>query len=114
MAVRDALNEVLIPGSGMPAEKFVERLSAVLPVLDGGRWQREVLEYVDLAALPLRQPGQISTALSRALLNLWNSGELLPQQMADLGSSITLTGANGARSDLTFQWITRPAQGGEA
>lgn len=114
VAVRDALNEVLIPGSGMPAEKFVERLSAVLPVLDGGRWQREVLEYVDLAALPLRQPGQISTALSRALLNLWNSGELLPQQKADLGSSITLTGANGARSDLTFQWITRPAQGGEA
>lgn len=114
VAVRDALTEVLAPGAGMPAPQFIERLSMVLPVLDGGRWQQEVLEYVDSAALPLRQPGQISTALSRALHNLWDSGELLLQQKADLGSSITLTGAGGARSDLTFQWIARPAQGGEA
>lgn len=111
VAVRDALNEVLAPGAGMPATQFIERLNTVLPVLDGGRWQREVLEYVDHAALPLRQPGQISTALSRALLNLWSSGELHPQQKADLGTSITLTGANGARGDLSFQWIVRPAQG---
>ena len=114
VAVRDALTEVLAQGEGMPAPLFVERLSMVLPVLDGGRWQQEVLEYVDPAALPRRQPGQLSTALSRALLNLWVSGELLLQQKADLGSSITLTGAGGARSDLTFQWIARPEQGDQA
>ncbi|TWE05810.1 hypothetical protein FB481_106187 [Pseudomonas sp. AG1028] len=111
VAVRDALTEVLAPGDSMPAPQFVERLSTVLPVLDGGRWQREVLEYVDPLTLPLRQPGQVSTALSRALLNLWEGGELLLQSKADLGSSITLTGAGGARSDLTFQWITRPVRG---
>lgn len=110
VAVRDVLPSVLGPGQGMPAPQFVGRLSAELPVLDGGRWQREVLEFVDPAALPLRQPGQLSTALSRALLNLWDRGDLLLQQKSDLGSSVTLTGAGGARSDLTFQWIARPVQ----
>jgi hypothetical protein len=110
VAVRDALAEVLNPGEGLPAAQFVERLGTVLPVLDGGRWQLEVLRYVDPLALPLRQPGQLSSALSRALLTLWDSGELLLQQKADLGSSVTLTGAGGARSDLTFQWIARPQE----
>lgn len=114
VAVRDALEEVLAPGEGMPSPQFVERLSTVLPVLDGGRWQREVLEFVDPGALPRRQPGQLSTALSRALLNLWDGGELMLQQKADLGSSVTLTGAAGARSDLTFQWIARPAEESKA
>jgi hypothetical protein len=110
VAVRDALAEVLEPGGGLPAPQFVERLGTVLPVLDGGRWQLEVLKYVDFSALPPRQPGQLSSALSRALLSLWDSGELLLQQKADLGSSVTLTGAGGARSDLTFQWIARPQE----
>ena len=110
VAVRDTLAEVLEPGEGLPAPQFVERLGTVLPVLDGGRWQLEVLKYVDPSALPPRQPGQLSSALSRALLNLWDSGELLLQQKADLGSSVTLTGAGGARSDLTFPWIARPQE----
>ncbi len=110
MAIRDALPEVLGPGEGLPAPQFVERLGTVLPVLDGGRWQQEVLKYVDPLALPRRQAGQISTALSRGLLSLWDSGELQLQQKADLGNSITLTGAGGARSDLTFQWIARPQE----
>ncbi len=110
VAVRDALAEVLGPGEGLPAPQFVERLGTVLPVLDGGRWQLEVLKYVDPSALPPRQPGQLSSALSRAMLSLWDSGELLLQQKADLGSSVTLTGASGARSDLTFQWIARPQE----
>lgn len=110
IAVRDVLAEVLGPGEGLPAPQFVERLGTVLPVLDGGRWQLEVLKYVDPSALPPRQSGQLSSALSRALLNLWDSGELLLQQKADLGSSVTLSGAGGARSDLTFQWIARPQE----
>jgi hypothetical protein len=110
VAIRDALAEVLVPGEGMPAPQFVERLGTVLPVLDGGRWQNEVLKFVDLTALPRRQPGQLSSALSRGLLSLWDSGELQLQQKADLGSSVTLTGTGGARSDLTFQWIARPKE----
>lgn len=110
VAVRDVLAELLGPGEGLPAPQFVERLGTVLPVLDGGRWQREVLEFIDPSALPPRQSGQLSSALSRALLTLWDSGELLLQQKSDLGSSVVLTGAGGARSDLTFQWIARPQE----
>ena len=110
VAVRDSLDEVLTPGQGMPAAQFVERLGTVLPVLDGGRWQIEVLKFIDSAALPRLQPSQLSSALSRALLTLWGSGELLLQQKADLGSSVMLTGAGGVRSDLTFQWVARPKE----
>lgn len=110
VAVRDSLDEILTRGQGMPATQFIERLGTILPVLDGGRWQIEVLKFIDPVALPRRQPGQLSSSLSRALLTLWNSGELLLQQKADLGSSVTLTGAGGARSDLTFQWIARPQE----
>jgi hypothetical protein len=111
VAVRDALPDVLAPGEGLPAPAFVEKLSAVLPVLDGGRWQVEVLKFVDLSKLPRREPGQISMALSRALLNLWSVGDLMLRQRADLGASIVLTGSAGARSDLSFQWVERPVDG---
>jgi hypothetical protein len=111
VAIRDALPEIFGPGEGIPAPQFVERLSIVLPVLDGGRWQKEVLSVVNPMALSPRQPGQISSALSRALLNLWHTGELMLEQKADLGNSITLSGAGGARSDLVFQWISRPVLG---
>lgn len=111
VAVRDALPDLLAPGEGLPAPAFVERLGTVLPVLDGGRWQVEVLKFVDLSKLPRREPGQISTALSRALLNLWNASDLMLRQRADLGASIVLTGSAGARSDMSFQWIERPVRG---
>lgn len=111
VAIRDALPDVLGPGDGLPAPTFVERLSTVLPVLDGGRWQEEVLQFVDKSKLPRREPGQLSTALSRALLNLWTAGDLMLRQRADLGASILLTGSNGARGDMTYQWIERPRGG---
>lgn len=111
VAVRDALPEILESGEEMPATQFLDRLSEVLPVLDGGRWQEEVLSFVDQAYLPRRPVGQISTALSRALLNLRQTGELLLQPKADFGSSLVLTGAGGVRSDLAFQWVARPGKG---
>lgn len=111
VAIRDVLPEVIKPGEGLPAPSFVERLSTVLPVLDGGRWQEEVLQFLDKSKLPRREPGQLSPALSRALLNLWTAGDLMLRQRADLGASVMLTGSNGARGDMTFQWIERPKGG---
>ncbi|MDP1692149.1 MAG: protein DpdG [Burkholderiaceae bacterium] len=108
VAVRDALPEILDAGQGMLATTFVERLCALLPVLDRGRYQTEVLSEVDPMALPPRAPGQLSTALSRALLNLRASGKLVLDRKDDAGSAVTLTGAQGVRTDLTFQWIQRP------
>jgi len=108
VAVRDALQEVLPAGQDMQAVDFIDRLAEVLPVLDRGRWQKAVLQKINADALAPLAPGQLSTALSRALLALRAGGELLLQNRADVGSSITLTGFSGPRRDMTFQWITRP------
>lgn len=108
VAVRDVLPEILAPGEDMQAVEFINRLAAALPVIDGGRWQKAVLQEVSTAALSPLAPSQLSSALSRALLALRASDELLLQNRADVGKSITLTGFCGARADLTFQWITRP------
>lgn len=108
VAVRDVLPEILAPREAMQAVEFIDRLGAALPVIDGGRWQTAVLQEVNAASLSPLAPGQLSTAVSRALLGLRASGELLLQNRADVGASITLTGFRGARPDLTFQWISRP------
>lgn len=111
VAVRDVLPDILNHGRGMRASDFVAQLAWLLPVLDGGRYQQEVLAYVKPNVLAPRNPGQLSTALSRALLCLRASGDIVMTQRSDTGSAITLTGAQGARHDLTFQWISRPAAG---
>ena len=111
VAVRDVLPQVLAEGEDMPAAQFVDRLAGVLPVIDEGVWQKEVLAAVDTNVLGRLRQGQLSTALSRALLNLRQAGDILLQPRSDLGSSITLTGASGARNDLTFHWIARPKAG---
>ncbi|MGY1888832.1 protein DpdG [Pseudomonas viridiflava] len=109
VAVRDVLPEILGPGEGMSARDFVDRIAEQLPVLDGGRWQTAVLAEVSESALAPLQSGQVSTALSRALLCLRATGELLLQNRADTGSSIVLSGFQGIRPDLTFQWFSRPS-----
>lgn len=111
VAVRDVLPEILPAGHGMPAAEFVTRAAWLLPVLDGGLYQEQVLAVVERQALAPRSPGQLSTAMSRVLLNLRASGELVLSRKSDTGSAITLTGAKGARDDLTFQWISRPPAG---
>jgi hypothetical protein len=112
VAVRDVLDELIRPGTEIGARDFIDRLAQKLPVLDGGRWRNLVLAEVDPIALPRLQLGQISSALSRALLCLRAEGELLLVNRADTGSSIVLTGFQGVRADLTFQAIARPASGG--
>ncbi|MBU9642353.1 protein DpdG [Burkholderia gladioli] len=111
VAVRDVLPQVLAEGEDIPAVQFVDRLAGVLPVIDEGVWQKEMLAAVDTNVLGRLRQGQLSTALSRALLNLRQAGDILLQPRSDLGSSITLTGASGARNDLTFHWIARPKAG---
>lgn len=111
VAVRDVLPRILDEGEDIAAAQFVDRLAGVLPVVDEGMWQKEVLAAVDTNVLGRLRQGQLSTALSRALLNLRQSGDILLQPRSDLGSSITLTGASGARNDLTFHWIARPRTG---
>ncbi|GJG99178.1 hypothetical protein CBA19C8_01500 [Paraburkholderia terrae] len=111
VAVRDVLPQVIAEGEDMPVAQFVDRLAAVLPVIDDGVWRREMLTSVDMNILGGLTQGQLSTALSRALLNLRLAGDIHLTVRSDLGSAIVLTGANGARNDLTFHWIARPKAG---
>ncbi|ALP61332.1 protein DpdG [Paraburkholderia caribensis] len=111
VAIRDVLPKILKEGEDIDATQFVDKIAQALPVLDRGMWRQEVLSSVDGNALAPLQAGQLSTALSRALLNLRGSGDLLLQRRADVGSSIVLTGVNGMRADLSFQWIARPGAG---
>ncbi len=109
VAVHDALDEILQPGKGIGATRFVESLARLLPVLDGGRYQREIITGLKPGVLPPQAEGQLTPALSRALLCLRASGSLVLGRKDDIGSAVTLTGRDGARSDLTFHWIERPA-----
>jgi hypothetical protein len=104
-AVRDVLHDVLPKGDGMPVRGFVEQLAAVLPVLDGGTWRRNVLERIRPNVLMELSEGQLSTSLSRALLNLMRNEEIVMENRADTGSGILLTGRDGPRTDLRFTWV---------
>lgn len=107
VALRDALPEIIEQGETLSADAFLDRVAVALPVIDRGRWQTEVLASV--APPPyLRSSGHVSPALSRALLNLRASQELLLLRTSDTGSFMVLTGTHGARADLTFQQVSRP------
>lgn len=107
VALRDALPEIMNPEEKLTADAFLDRVAAALPVLDRGRWQLEVLASMDRQQPYVRQQGQLSPALSRALLNLRATNELQLQRTSDSGTSMVLTGSQGARLDLTFQEIFR-------
>lgn len=111
LAVRDVLPELLQPGQGQLVSDFMEELARKLPVLDGGVWQRDVLARCRRDALPPMVLGQLSTAMSRALLNLMRNEEVFFENRADTGSSVVLTGQAGVRTDLRFSWIRRAEQG---
>lgn len=108
MAIRECLPQCLEPGQSMPAEIFISRLAETLPVLDGGQWRRDVESRIKPWSLPQLAPGQLSSSLSRALLCLMISEEIIMERRADTGSSIVLTGPSGLRPDYRFHWVRRP------
>lgn len=92
----------------MAADLFVDRLCEVLPVLDRGTWRVAVENRLNPGSLQPLAKDQLSSSLSRALLNLMLSQEILLEQRADMGSGIALTGRDGLRADYRFQWVRRP------
>ena len=105
VALRDALPEIIAPGQSMSADAFLERVAVVLPVLDRGAWQVEVLNNISPEPVYVRTSGALSTALSRALLSLRASRELVLRQRSDSGSFMVLSGSQGPRPDLTFHEV---------
>jgi hypothetical protein len=107
VAIRDVLPDLLGPGQSLPVASFIDELAMALPVLDGGVWRREVQAHMRQEALPPVAEGQLSTSLSRALLNLMRNEEIFLENRADTRSGVVFTGQRGVRTDLRFTWIRR-------
>jgi len=108
LAVRETLPRCIAAGEEMPAAEFVERLAQLLPVLDGGVYRVAVEAQLEKAALPLLQPGQLSTSLSRSMFSLMIDQTLQFENKADVGRSIVFTGRDGLRADHRYSWVRRP------
>jgi hypothetical protein len=110
-AIRDVLPDLLETGQSLPVSSFLEQLAQKLPVLDGGIWRTSVENQLKPNALPALSKGQISTSLSRALLNLMRNEEIFLENRADTGTGVVFTGQAGIRNDLRFTWIRRAETG---
>jgi hypothetical protein len=93
-AVREELSQILGKGETMAAEIFLEELSVRLPVLDGGKYRREVEESLRSDSWRGPSGGHLSMSLSMALRRLELNGTIVLETKADTGSVVSLTGRN--------------------
>jgi hypothetical protein len=96
-AVRDVLPDVFGTAKTMLATEFLERVAAALPVLDGGKYRREVEAVLKMGSWPKPEPGQVSMSISRALQRLDREGVIVLEQRSDTRDGITLLGRGGRR-----------------
>lgn len=96
-ALRDAVPDIFGSGSRLIAGEFLERTASALPVLDGGKYRREVESVLKESTWPKPEPGSLSTSLSRALQRLEREGVLRLEQLSDTGEGATLTRRNRKR-----------------
>ena len=95
-ALRQDLPLILSQNTELPAASFGQRVAAVLPVLDGGRYRKEVEDTLNPASWQRpAQPELLSTALSRALWRLDAQGILVLESRADTGDSRVLQRMGG-------------------
>lgn len=111
LAISEVLPDCINPGEEMPARDLIERLAQALPVIDGGRHRRAVLDKLRANALPPLDASQLSTSLSRALHCLMVNQTLHFKSLSDVGSSITLTGRDGPQTTHRYTWVSRPRRG---
>ncbi|NEI59446.1 hypothetical protein GR200_30930 [Rhizobium leguminosarum] len=96
-ALRDVVPEIFGSGSRLIASEFLERMATALPVLDGGKYRREVEGVLKESVWPKPEPGSLSTSLSRALQRLEREGVLQLEQLSDTGEGAALTRRNRKR-----------------
>ncbi|WP_067105518.1 protein DpdG [Sphingopyxis granuli] len=96
-AVRDTLPDIFGSAKILLAGEFVGRLSEAVPILDGGKYRREVEAALKDGIWPRPNEGSVSTSLSRALQRLDREGSLKLEQRSDAGEGISLTGRAGKR-----------------
>lgn len=83
VAVRDSLPDVFGKSRELDHKSFFTRLAEELPVVDGGRYRREVEGRIDAETWQAPKSDQVSTSLSRALERLNSAGILTLESRAD-------------------------------
>jgi len=91
-AVTDALPDIFGSAKALLVSEFLERLAEAIPILDGGKYRREVEAVLRDGAWPKPDAGSLSTSLSRALQRLDRVGMIKLEQRNDAGEGISLTG----------------------
>lgn len=76
IAVRNRLNEVFEHSTELPVSDFIDRLAEILPVVDRGRYRREVEAKLNRSNWEPTSDLEISTSLVRALYRLRETREL--------------------------------------
>ena len=103
-AVAAVLDEVFTSDATLPIEVFLARTSAMLPVLDGGRF-RVVVEATMKAPPYVTREREVSVSLSAALLHLEQAGVLRLEARSD-ATTYRLLG-HRARELASISHVTR-------
>ncbi len=106
-AVFSSLYKCLPTKEYISINEFMERLADSLPVLDGGKYRKEVESKLKPEKWKAPISGAVSTSLSRALLRLQASGDLRFADRSDSNVRISLLG----RDNRTIQSITHVLRG---
>jgi hypothetical protein len=90
-AIRQDLPRIFEEQKELPATEFIDRLAGILPVLDFGRYRKEVEGSLDPShwQRPSR-PEMLSSALSRALWRLHLDNRLFVESRSDAVDGYTL------------------------
>lgn len=96
-AIRDELPDVFGSAKTLLVNEFLERLAVALPILDGGKYRRDVEGVLKDGLWPKPHAGSLSTSISRALQRLDRDRTITLEQRSDAGEGISLTGRAGKR-----------------
>jgi hypothetical protein len=91
-ALRDVLTEIFAGQSTLLAADFVSNAAGILPVLDGGRYRKQMEEILNRAVWQAPPEGRLSTSLSRALQRLEHEGLIAVEARSDTAGGIVLQG----------------------
>lgn len=95
-AVGEELENIFSDSNELSATQLQNRIAAIFPVIDGGRYRVAVERELNRATWA-GPPGEdyLSTSLSRALWRLNDDGRITLENRADAGDVRVLQGANG-------------------
>jgi hypothetical protein len=92
-ALRDVLPDIFGSQVTLFAGEFVSKAAEILPVLDGGRYRKEIEDILSPIAWRAPIEGRISTSLSRAIQRLEREGLIAAEQRSDREGGIVLQGS---------------------